>query len=124
MECNHEFEFIECFGTFCKHCKIGYGVECLHPECKIRNCKKHNLDYPTFSNEIKFDQVEKDMANDIYCLSLGHDGVIFGDENDVRKVLSYSGLKVVEYCGYYMDDKITDIFGESLYNHITFVPIY
>lgn len=122
MDCNHEFENIELLGTFCKNCHIAYGVECLKPDCRILNCEKHNLIYSTFE-DAEFDQVEKDMNNDIYCLHLGHDGVICGNEVDVRKVLSYSGLKIVEYCGYYMNDKIIDIFDENGYKHIKFVPI-
>lgn len=111
-------------GTFCKYCDIGYGVECLHPNCKEHYCKKHHLSYPAVNNENTFATVAKDMTDDIYIVHLGHDGVINGEKTDVHKVLSYSGLKIVEYCGYYMNGDIVDIFDDEKYNHIKFVPIY
>ena len=121
-ECDHDFEFIECFGTFCKKCQIGYGVECLYPKCKVHHCNKHSLSYETFS-EHTFSAVDKNMTDDIYCLHLGHDGVIDGKVEDIHRVLSYPGLKIVEYCGYYTDTSVIDIFDSDRYSHITFNPI-
>ncbi len=122
-ECDHDFEFIDCFGTFCKKCQIGYGVECLHPECKVHNCDKHSLSYPALDNENAFSTVDEDMTDDIYCLHLGHDGIIDGKVEDIHRVLSHPGLKIVEYCGYYTDAKVTNIFDSDRYSHITFTPI-
>ena len=50
--CEHEFEFVDFCGHFCKKCDIGYGVECLHPECKVHNCDKHNLGYEAVNNRL------------------------------------------------------------------------
>jgi hypothetical protein len=120
---NHEFEFIDLIGSFCTKCNLAYGVECLHPNCKVHYCKKHSLSYPSLNNENTFKNVVNDMTDDIYVLHLGHDGVIDGDEKDIHKVLTYKGLKIVEYCGYYMDSDILNIFEDEKYSHITFVPI-
>lgn len=126
LNCKHDFKFVECFGTFCSKCDIGYGVECLNPECKEHNCGKHNLMYDVFANErgITFDNVVQDMNDDIYLLSLGHDGVIEGKVEDVRIVLSYKNLKIVQYCGYYMEECIEEIFESGKYPQIDFVPIF
>ena len=121
--CDHEFEFEECFGTFCKKCDIGYGVECLHPECKIHSCDKHNLSYPSIDNENTFSTVAEDMTDNIYHLHLGHDGVIDGEIKDIHKVLSFPGLNIVEYCGYYTSKNVTDMFESGKYSRITFTPI-
>lgn len=123
-ECEHNFEFVECFGTFCTKCDIGYGVECLHPECKVHHCSKHNLDYYALIEGVTFATVVDDMTDDIYVLHLGHDGVTEGDTKDVHKVLSYPGLKIVEYCGYYISEDVEEIFESDNYSHIEFVPIY
>ena len=122
-ECNHEFEFIDCVGAFCAKCQIPYGVECLHPKCKVHYCTVHTLCYAAVNNENTFETVAADMTNNIYVLHLGHDGVIYGKDSDVRKVLSHSSLKMVEYCGYHTADNITNIFEEEDYKHITFTPI-
>ncbi len=123
-ECDHEFEFVDCMGTFCAKCHIGYGIECLHPECKVHHCNKHSLSYPACNNDNTFSTVAEDMTNDIYVIHLGHDGVISGNIEDVHKVLSYEGLKIVEYCGYYTDNDVIGVFEDDKYNHITFTPIY
>ena len=122
-ECeSHEFEFISFCGSFCKTCGIGYGVECLHPECKVHYCKKHGLGYPSVNNSNTFATVVEDMNEDIYVLSLGHDGVINGKDEDIHKVFSYPNLKIVEYCGYYTDENIGEIMDK--YSNINFVPIW
>ena len=123
QKCYHDFQFIECFGFFCTKCDIGYGELCLHPECDVYRCTKHSLIYPAFS-EGTFVTVNEYMNDEIYVLNLGHDGIIDGPLEDVHKVLSYPGLKIVEFCGYYTSKDIVNIFDNERYNHITFTPIY
>ena len=122
--CEHNFEFIDCFGTFCTKCDLEYGIECLHPKCEIHKCGKHSLGYHSLIEGVTFTTVDIDMTDDIYVLHLGHDGVTDGKSECVHKVLSYPGLKIVEYCGYYMSDDVVEIFENNNYSHIKFVPIY
>lgn len=119
----HDFQFVPCFGTFCKKCDVGYGVHCLKDSCGKRDCTLHNLDYEPFCGKTYGDVVE-DMTDEISYLCLGHDGVIEGEDEDVRKVLFFGGLETVQYCGYYTADNVTDIFEEEQYSHIKFVPQY
>lgn len=121
--CIHEFEFIHCRGSFCKHCDIPFGVKCLHPECKMHDCETHNLIFDDCI-EGKFKKVVKKMTKDIYFLCLGHDGIISGKDDDVHKVLSFPGLKRVEFCGYYTDDNVLNIFKDKKYKHIEFIKIF
>lgn len=122
-DCKHVFEFVDCMGTFCVKCRIGYGVECLHPDCKVHHCDVHKLVFPVFSEET-FADVAEQMNDDIYIINLGHDGVKSGDDEDVHTVLSYPGLKIVEYCGYYTDENVCEIFKDEKYEHITFREIW
>ncbi len=123
MECEHVFRFVPCIGSYCKNCDIPYGVECLHPSCKIHHCEKHSLSYDSVNNAKTFADVVKDMTDDIYVLHLAHDGVISGTDDDVRKVLSFKGLKIVEYCYYYTELNVLSMFEDKKFSHIKFVPI-
>ncbi len=108
--CNHKYEFIGLVGWFCKNCKLPYGEECLNPECKKLKCEVHSLSYPAVDYRFTFKDVASVMTDDIYILDLGHDGVITGKDFDIHDALSHSGLKIVQYCGYYTADNITDVF--------------
>jgi hypothetical protein len=73
--CEHSFEFVPLCGTYCTKCHIPYGIECLHPDCKVHNCEIHMLKYDAFE-EKDYGGVNADMTDDIYLLHLGHDGVL------------------------------------------------
>ena len=118
--CEHNYEFYPCIGHLCTKCHIAYGVECVKPGCGVNHCEKHVLSYPALCGRT-FANVVDDMTDDIYLLNLAHDGVTKGTDEDVRKVLAFPSLKVVEYCGYYIAENVWKIFEEEQYKHIEFV---
>lgn len=154
----HQYVFIDCMGTYCENCGIAFGEECLHPDCKVHDCKKHMLIFKAFAPsescpdykgqlygddyeehlnscdycekyqsqdwKMEFDDVVKVMNDDIAYVHLGHDGVTDGNIEDVKKFLSFKGLKYVEYCCYYTDNNIVNLFKEDKYKHIMFNEIY
>jgi len=118
--CEHVFDISE---DFCTKCSIEFGDVCFRPGCPVVGCKKHKLlFYPCL--ETSYGDVVGFMNDEIVLLHLGHDGVTWGEDADVRKVLSFKGLKRVEYCGYYSNENVTNVFKEKAYSHITFVPIW
>lgn len=72
------------------------------------------------TENVLFADVLKEMTHDIYMLSFGSDGVIDGEDADLRQILSYPNLKVVHYCGY--EFCADDVFDE--FPGIKFEPIY
>lgn len=121
--CDHTYNFFNCVGTFCTKCSIEYGTVCLHPDCNELECSKHKVCILAV-HDYTFKDVVSMMSDDTYILHLGHDGVIDGCDEDIRRTLSYKSLKVVEYCGYYTEQNVLDIYNEPAFSHIRFTPIW
>ena len=70
--CQHEFQFIDCLGTFCKHCSVSYGKFCVNPKCAESDCSVHMIEFPDLCEEaLTFKNVSEKMTDDIYRLYLG-----------------------------------------------------
>lgn len=98
--------------------------ECPHPKCRQINCNKHTFYIPPLNDDdITMRELSYRLTDDIYLLNLGHDGVVEGKDEDVRRVLSHKGLRIVLYCGYNTRDNVRKVFQEPAFRHINFIEM-
>ena len=59
-------------------------------------------------------------------LYLGHDGVLNGTAEDIRKTIAgLPNLKTIHYCGYYMDQEVYEhLLGECVEKQVELNPIF